>query len=302
MNKKIKRTLFIVLCFGVVTLAALYLRNLNVSVLNPQGIIAEKQRNLIMFAALLSLVVVVPVFAMTIFITMKYRVGNTKNTKARYTPGWDHNHVAETVWWLLPTMLIVILSIVTFKSSHDLDPYKTLSSSKKPLTIQVVALEWKWLFIYPEQHVASVNFFQIPANTPINFEITSDAPMNSFWIPQLGGQVYAMSGMKTQLHLMAGKPGEYRGSSANISGDGFADMKFIARAGSQADFDAWVKTVRQSPGKLTQPVYDTLALPSKNNPRAYYASAPADLYDTIVMKYLVPEDTTSMEGMDHGSH
>jgi cytochrome o ubiquinol oxidase subunit 2 len=159
-----------------------------------------------------------------------------------------------------------------------------LESNTKPLKIQVVALQWKWLFIYPEQGIATVNFVQFPEQTPINFEITADAPMNSFWIPQLGGQIYAMPGMVAKLHLIADKEGSYRGSSANLSGKGFAGMKFIAKSSSEADFEAWVDSVRQS-GPID---YTKVAEPSEYAPAAFYSLSDDNLFNQIVMKYMVP--------------
>lgn len=278
-------------------------------VLNPEGTIADQQRDLLFFACLLSLIVVIPVFFLVFFIAIRYRAGNKK---ARYSPDWDHNHKLEFIWWSIPIILIVILSVITWKSSHDLDPYKPLDSNKKPVTIQAVALEWKWLFIYPDQNIATVNYVEFPEKTPVNFQITADAPMNSFWIPKLGGQVYAMAGMQTKLHLMANKEGVYDGSSANISGEGFAGMRFKARSSSEANFKAWVDEIQHSPNNLTDVEYEKLAKQSKNNPQAFYASYEPGLYNTILMKYMTPqsdskkpEETDSshemMEGMDHGA-
>ncbi|HEY5806112.1 MAG TPA: ubiquinol oxidase subunit II, partial [Candidatus Saccharimonadales bacterium] len=220
----------------VTAVAVLALRG-TVAILEPKGLIALQQRDLIFFTALLSLLVIVPVYALTIFIVWKYRA---VNKKTKYTPDWDGHKGIEALWWTVPCAIILVLSVVTWQTSHKLDPYQPIRSPKKPLTIQVVALEWKWLFIYPEQNIATVNYFQIPENTPINFEITSDAPMNSFWIPQLGSQIYAMPGMTTTLNLIADEPGKYNGASANISGAGFASMRFVAEAVPRADFDNWV--------------------------------------------------------------
>jgi cytochrome o ubiquinol oxidase subunit 2 len=231
------------------------------------------------------LIVVIPVFVLTFGIAWKYRASNTK---AKYSPDWDHNRTAETIWWLIPTAIIGVLAIITWQSSHDLDPYKALDSARKPVTVQVVALQWKWLFIYPEQGIASVNMLEFPEDTPVNFEITGDAPMNSFWIPQLGGQVYAMAGMTTKLHLMADKPGNYDGSSANLSGQGFAGMRFTAKAVTQADFDAWTTSMRRSPTALTTSEYNNLAKPSENNAVKSYVATEPDLYDRIIMKYMMP--------------
>lgn len=287
MSKKYKLILAIlisVIVAELVLLLVIYLKGSNFAVLNPKGTVALQQRNLLIFAAALSLVVVLPVFALTFFIAWKYRAGNIK---ADYKPDWDHNKKIEAIWWGVPIALILVLGVVTWNSSHALDPRKALNSNKKPVKVQVVALQWKWLFIYPEYNVASVNYLQFPEDTPVNFEITADAPMNSFWIPQLGGQIYAMSGMKTQLHLMANEVGDYNGSSANISGEGFAGMKFIARASSQADFDSWIQTLKYSSNTLNQDAYAALAKPSKDNPPATFVGE-SNLFDTIVMKYMEP--------------
>jgi cytochrome o ubiquinol oxidase subunit 2 len=283
MKNKFKPWLVVISVIVLSLIAAYSLRNYNFGIFNPQGVISIKERNLIYETLALSLVVVVPVFALTFFITHKYRA---TNTKAKYSPDWDHNRLIETVWWGIPTILIVILSVMTWNSSHTLDPYKPLSSSIKPITIQVVALQWKWLFIYPEQNIATVNSVEIPVNTPINFQITSDAPMNSFWIPQLGGQIYAMPGMSTELHLMAMKTGEYRGLSANLSGDGFSGMTFMTNVESSSNFNTWTKVSSYSKLKLDQSTYDNLTKPSKNNLAMTYTANDNGLYDRVVAKYM----------------
>lgn len=254
-----------------------------VQVLEPKGEIAHKQRNLMIFSTLIMLIVVVPVFVMTFYISWTYRASNTK---ARYTPDWDHNRLMESIWWGLPTAIILVLAVVTYKSSHSLDPYRPITSSKRPVPVQVVALRWKWLFLYPEQGIATVNYVQFPEDTPVEFTITADAPMNSFWIPQLGGQVYAMSGMKTKLFLMADAAGEYKGVSANISGQGFAGMGFVAKSSTSESFYDWVQAVKQAPLTLNAREYTALAEPSENNPPAYFGAHDAKLYDTIIAKYM----------------
>jgi cytochrome o ubiquinol oxidase subunit 2 len=299
MKRRYKSILFVTLLLIIVALAAVYLRNANIPVLQPRGVVGDKERQLMFTALLLSIIVVLPVFVLTFMIVWRYRAGNKKAT---YSPNLDGNRILETTWWLIPSLIIVVLSVLAWRSSHELDPYRALKSSAQPVTIQVVALDWKWLFIYPDQHIASVNFVQFPANTPVNFQITADAPMNSFWIPQLGGQVYAMSGMQTQLHLMADKNGDYRGSSANISGKGFAGMTFTARASSQADFNTWVTAAQHSTNTLDQTAYDTLAKPSQNNLRTTYALTDQTLYNDIVMKYMMPSDTRPADQMDMDMH
>jgi len=294
MKPQIKIVLVVIGLAAIALVATLYLRHINFVVLNPKGPIARQERNLIIFAALLSLAVVIPVFTMTAMIVWRYR---ESNTKATYSPEWDHSWIAETVWWTIPSLLILILGIVTWRSTHSLDPYKSLSSTNKPITIQVVALNWKWLFIYPQQGIASVNYLQFPEQTPVNFQITSDATMNSFWIPQLSGQIYAMSGMSTELHTLADGVGSYNGRSANISGEGFAGMTFVARSSTQADFNQWVRRVKQSPNHLDSASYESLAQPSQNNQISYYSAADNFLYDKIVLRSMPDANTFSVSGL-----
>jgi cytochrome o ubiquinol oxidase subunit 2 len=265
-------------------LVVYYLHNANIQVLNPKGSVAHDERNLIIFTVSLGLLVVLPVFVMTFTIAWKYREGNTK---AKYRPDWDHNIFAETLWWGIPTAIIVVLSIVAWTTSHSLDPHKSLSNAT-PMKIQVVALDWKWLFIYPQQGIATVNYVQIPVGQPVQFEITSNGPMNSFWIPQLGSQIYAMAGMSTHLNLVADSVGDYLGSSANISGRGFAGMKFTARASSAVEFNSWASGVRNSSSSLSMASYKALAGPSENNPVAYYSSVTPDLYNRVLLKFQLP--------------
>ena len=277
---------------AAIVLAVYRLHNLSIPVLEPRGAIGHKERNLILLAFGLCMIVVIPVYVMLASFAWKYRAGNKS---ARYEPDFDHSRLLESLWWGIPFTIIAILAVITWRSSSELDPFKSLVSAKPPMTIQVVSLQWKWLFIYPQQNVASVNFVQFPANTPVDFEITSDAPMNSLWIPQLGGQIYAMSGMSTHLHLVADKVGDYYGSSANISGQGFAGMHFTARASSESGFNDWLAKVRQSPSQLSQGAYNRLAQPTQNNPVSYYASASSGLYSGIVNKFITPPNFTAVE-------
>jgi cytochrome o ubiquinol oxidase subunit II len=287
-----KLALATALALIIVTVFALLLQGHTLAVLSPQGLIAAKERSLIILATLLMLLVVVPVFILTFTIAWKYRAGNPKAT---YTPEWSHHTLLELTWWAIPCAIIGILAVITWTSSHDLDPFQPLDTATRPLTVQVVALQWKWLFIYPEQHIASLNQLEIPAGTPVSFEITSDAPMNSFWIPQLGGQVYAMSGMSTQLHLVADQPGTYRGVSANLSGRGFAGMSFTTKATSQAEFDQWVKAAQQSSRSLGLDAYGQLARPSEHDAPAVYRLTANDLYDRTIRKYMMPADQPAAE-------
>lgn len=282
MKKTVKVTLLSLFFLCLLGLAAIYMLNTDIAILNPKGIIALKEKKLLILASLLMLIVVVPVFIFVFAFAWKYRADNSK---AKYTPNWADSHVAESIWWGVPFAIILIMAVITWKSSHELDPYKAIANGKPPLTLQVVALEWKWLFIYPEQKVASVNTVCFPVDTPIHFEITADAPMNSFWIPQLGGQIYAMPAMKTKLHLLAHEAGEYRGCSANLSGEGFAGMNFKAHVTSEEDFEKWVNKAKKTASTLSFKEYENLLKPSSYHPVILYNSVDPTLFDTIINKY-----------------
>lgn len=254
-------------------------------VLHPKGMIAIKERNLLMIATILMLIVVIPVFLIMFYVAWKYRESHP-NTK--YTPNLKDSVLAEFIWWGVPCLIVGVLSVITWYGTHELDPYAPLVSEKKELKIQVVALQWKWLFIYPEQQIATVNYMHIPEQTPIHFEITADAPMNSFWIPALGGQMYAMPGMRTHLNLIADEKGEYRGVSANISGNGFAGMKFLTKVSSEEEFVKWSTEMKSAPFMMGRTQYDALVPPSQNNPAAFYTLSEPALFDQIIMKYMMP--------------
>ncbi len=294
MKKKYELIISVVLSLVVILVGVVYFGQGDFAVLNTQGLIADKQRDLMIIALLLMLVVVVPVFILTFAIAWKYRASNKKAT---YSPNLDGNAIAETIWWLVPLAIIIILSGFIWTSSHELDPFKPLDSDKKPVTVQVIAMQWKWLFIYPDENIATVNYVQFPEKTPVNFKLTSDAPMNSFWIPSLGGQVYAMSGMSTQLHLMANGSGTYKGSSANLSGKGFAGMKFTAKSTTKEKYEDWVQRVKNTGRTLDNSSYAELAKPSTDNKVQYYILGNNKLYDTVILKYMEPAN--GMEGTHH---
>lgn len=292
MSRKVRVVLIAITVLAVLALFAHFINGADMALFNTKGYVGDRERNLIIFTMLLSLVVIIPVFTLLFVFAWKYR---ESRPRGKYTPDNDHNTIAEFIWWGIPCCLILLVGTIAWNSSHTLDPYRPLASDKKPISVEVIALDWKWLFIYPEQNIASVNLLEFPTNRPVNFTITSDAPMNSFWIPSLGGQIYAMSGMSTKLHLEAHTPGEYKGLSANISGEGFAGMKFIAKATSEDEFAQWVKQVKQTNTPLSHSVYDTLAKPSTNNPPSFYSSVVPDLYDTVIMKYMAPAATSTSD-------
>ena len=271
---------------GLATLLFFLARGHSLALFNPQGPIAHQERNLMVTAIVLMLAVALPVLLALAWIVWRYRADNTRN--AAYTPNWDRHLGTQIGIWGIVGTLIFILSILNWQSTHKLDPYKPLVSETPPITIQVVALQWRWLFVYPAQGIATINYLELPSNTPVNFQLTADAPMNSFWIPQLGGQMYAMPGMSTQLHLEASNPGEFNGSAAEISGAGFAGMKFKVVAAKASDFDNWVATIKNGSNHLDQAEYQRLARPSEDSAVAYYSAVPFDLYNSVIIKYMAP--------------
>jgi cytochrome o ubiquinol oxidase subunit 2 len=278
------------------------LQGKTVAILMPQGTIASQEKFIILFILILGLSIVLPAIVLAYLVLFKYRA---TNTKAAYTPEWDTNKPLQIGLFLLLCSVIGIVAYFDWTSAHNLDPFKSLDVSNQ-MTIQVVSLRWKWLFIYPEQGVASVNYLAFPQKTGLNLQLTSDAPMNAFWIPQLGGQVYTMSGMSMQLHLLADKVGTYTGRSTSISGDGFAGMTFTAASLSQPDFNAWVSDIQTNAPVLDMNAYNNLTKPSQDNKPTVYKLGEKDLYNTIIMKYMTPshkDDKTSdvsnmeMDGM-----
>ena len=294
MNRKITLVLVAVLAIGLAGILAMFSRGIDISILNPQGWVALQEKNLIITVVLLMALVVVPVYVLTLLIAWKYRASNTH---VAYMPDHDRDPGLEIIWWAIPLAIITMLAAVTWKTTHDLDPSRPLDARVEPFTIQVIALDWKWLFIYPEQGIATVNEVAFPAGTTIRFDITADAPMNSFWIPSLGSQIYAMPGMSSRLHLIADGTGSYRGLSANFSGEGFSGMTFAARSLSRAEFDRWADMVRQSSAALNLDLYRALAAPSSHVPVSYYGSVDPGLYNTVVLTYLSPD--ISMPAMRH---
>ncbi|HSW87800.1 MAG TPA: COX aromatic rich motif-containing protein [Candidatus Saccharimonadales bacterium] len=281
-----KLIILLLIAFDIVLFLWILLHGHTLSVLDTKGLIALKERNLIFIAVSLGLLIIIPVLIILFSIAWKYREGNTKT---KYTPDAVNNTCNQSVLWVIPIIVMCVLAVITWKTTHELDPYKPIAATAKPLTIQVVALRWKWLFIYPDQHIATVNLLKFPIHTPVNIALTADnAPMNSFWIPGLVGQMYAMTGMKTQLHFLSDTPANFTGSAAEISGQGFAGMRFRTEAVSDSEFNTWIQSVQQSSKPLDDKAYSQLLTPSENNPVALYSPIDENLYDTIIMKYMSP--------------
>ena len=271
----------------LVMISSLLLTACDKGVLNPQGAVGVYNKELIIIATGLMLLVVIPVIIMSVWFTYRYRADRPDAHKD-FDPEWSHNTWIEIAMWTIPIIIIAILAVITWRSTHDLDPYSPLKldNNKPPLEIEVVAENWKWLFIYPEQNIAVVNELYMPVDREVSFKITSDTVMNSFFIPRLGSQIYAMSSMVTKLHLVANEEGSYPGLSANYSGPGFSDMKFLAHAVNDQEFDNWVNQVKAADHKVLDiPTYEELSKPSENHPIEYFRAVKPDMFDYIVHQY-----------------
>ncbi|NBV77616.1 ubiquinol oxidase subunit II [bacterium] len=266
---------------------------------NPQGPVAEAQMHIFFTALILMLVIAVPVFVIAAVFAYEYR---KSNTRARYMPTWDHNTFGEFVWWTVPTVVIAILAVVSWHSTRDLDPYKPIHAEAAPVRIQVVALDWKWLFIYPDEGIATVNYLRVPTKTPLAFEITADAPMNSFWIPQLGGQIYAMAGMMTKLHLLAETVGKYQGLSGNFSGAGFSEMKFVADAVPPESYRSWTAEVKNASSTLDMSTYARLRVPTIAHASTTYSAVDPDLFTTIMHSFMTARQKPEYHQNHAGTH
>jgi len=253
--------------------------------LDPHGPISAALKSILFNSVFVMLLIVVPTIALGLFCAWWYRASNPR---ARYQPDFTHSGRVELVIWSGPVLIILLLSGVIWIGSFSLDPAKPLVSDKKPLEVQVVSLDWKWLFIYPEQNIASVNDLVIPEDTPVHFSMTSASVMNTLYIPQLAGMVYVMNGMATQLNLQADNPGDYVGRSGHFSGDGFSDMQFTTHAVPAGDFDSWVTKVQQDGPALDIPGYRELSRQSQNIAPFTYRSAEPGLFEAVVRQHIPP--------------
>lgn len=250
---------------------------------NPKGSVGVAQRDLIITCIALMLFVVVPAIVLTFVFAWKYRASNQK---ARYTPDWAHSTKIELIVWGIPLVIIVALATIVWKSTHELDPYKPLNEGGDPINVEVIATDWKWVFIYPDLGIATVNELVFPDNRQVAFSITSNSTMNTFFIPQLGGQVYAMAGMRTSLHLIANEKGAYRGMSGNFSGPGFSDMHFTAYAKSEREFNRWVAQVRTSPMSLDYSAFLKVSRPSQANDVVHFSRVESGLFKRVIDQFV----------------
>jgi cytochrome o ubiquinol oxidase subunit 2 len=268
--------------YGVLALALIGVTALggcSQGVLDPHGPIASAERQILFNSLAIMLAIVIPTIVATLGVAWWFR---SSNTRATYLPDFEYSGRLELLVWSIPAMTVLLVGGVAWVGAHDLDPRKAISSPVKPLTVQVVSLDWKWLFIYPEQGIASVNHLTVPVGTPVSFELTSSSVMNSFFVPQLGSQIYTMSGMVTRLQLQADHPGTYPGLSANFSGDGFADMRFTVDAVPADQFAQWVTAAHNSGPVLDAATYADLAKPSKAVAAFTYRSVARGLFNGIL--------------------
>jgi cytochrome o ubiquinol oxidase subunit 2 len=251
----------------------------NAGVLDPQGPISFAERLILLNATAIMLVVVLPVIVLTLAFAWWYRASNARAT---YRPDWSYSGPIELVTWSIPAMTVILLAAVGWIGSHALDPARKLQSDARPLRIEVVSLDWKWLFIYPDQRIAAVNQIVIPTGTPVEFILTSASVMNSFFVPQLGTQIYTMPGMTTRVNLLADRPGDYPGLSANFSGNGFSDMRFLVHAVSASEFEIWLAHTRGEGSTLDADAYSRLVPASSGTEVRTYGSVESDLFERIV--------------------
>lgn len=288
--------------------AAVLLTGCDTVVLSPSGDIAAQQASLIVWSTILMLIIVVPVIVLTLLFAWRYR---SSNKDATYAPDWDHSTSLELVIWAAPLAIIIALGALTWVSTHQLDPYRPLDriaegkpvpEGVEPLVVEVVAMDWKWLFFYPEEGIAVVNELAAPVDRPIKFKITATTMMNSFYIPALAGQIYAMGGMETQLHAVINEVGSYQGFSANYSGAGFNGMRFTFHGLSDADFNQWVKNSKTEGEPLQRDNYKALEQPSTNNPVQYFSTVAPGLYDAILNRCVDPGTLCMKDMMNHKAH
>jgi cytochrome o ubiquinol oxidase subunit 2 len=295
---------------GLALLAPALLGGCSSVVLSPAGDVAQQQGDLVVLSTLLMLIIIIPVMTLIAVFAWRYRA---TNTEAAYNPEWHHSTALELVIWAVPLLIIICLGAVTWTSTHLLDPYRPIgridatrqiASDAKPIRVQVVALDWKWLFIYPDYGIATVNELAAPVNQPIAFDLTSSDVMNAFYVPALAGQIYAMPSMITKLNAVVNKPGNYAGFSSNFSGDGFSGMKFRFHAGSQGDFDAWIAKARASGAMLDRATYLKLAKPSSSVAPTLYAGVMPGLFTAAANRCVAPGQTcmNAMMRADAGPH
>lgn len=287
---------------GILGLAFLLSGCEKMIVFNSKGPIGQQQAQLIITAFILMLIVVIPVFVMVVLFSRRYRASNKK---ANYRPDWHDSNKVEWVIWSIPVAIIIVLAFLTWKYTHALDPYKPIKSDKEALQVEVISTDWNWLFIYPEENIALVNELMIEAGRPVRFKLTSATVMTSFFIPQLGGQIYAMAGMQTQLNLLADEPGVFHGQNIEYSGTGYHTMHFKVHAKTPEDFAAWVKQAKQSPEALSTEKYNEISGKQiENYPITTFSSVVPNLFHDVMAPYMEWMGHVTIPGAkhDHSGH
>jgi cytochrome o ubiquinol oxidase subunit II len=253
--------------------------------LNPKGIIAFQERKLFFDTLAIMLIVVLPVVIMSFAFVYHYQVSHRIRD---YKPNWSHNHLLESIWWAIPCVIIFVLAVMTWKKSHELDPFKPIpGSNEKSMLVQVIALPWKWLFIYPEYNIATVNYLEIPVGQQVEYQLTTDnVPLSAFFIPQLGSQIYTTTGMRARLHLIASEKGVYDGFNTQFNGDGFSDMHFEVHVVEPGDMQHWIDDVKKSPNVLTDAVYSQLLNPSIGDKPTLFGNVTPGIFDQVIHTYM----------------
>ncbi|QIQ42036.1 MAG: ubiquinol oxidase subunit II [Buchnera aphidicola (Microlophium carnosum)] len=268
------------------TLVFFFLNGCNSLLLTPHGKIAIEESSLILISFIMMLFIIIPVIFMTIYFSFKYR---STNKNQIYNPDWSDSKKIEIVVWTIPIVIVSVLAFLSWNYSHKLEPKKPIVSFNKPIKIDAVALDWKWLFIYPDYNIATINEIMFPIDRPIVFRITSNSVMNAFFIPSLGSQIYAMPGMTTKLNLIANEKGQYKGISSNYSGKGFSNMKFtVISVSKNSTFIEWIKKIKDSPVQLnTIKVFNTISIPNEKYSIEYFSNVKKHLFDQIINQYSI---------------
>lgn len=290
--KRIAKLLLALMVVGVAVVGLAGCSELRLGMLNPKGLIAYEERKLFFDTLALMLIVVLPVIIMSFAFAYHYQVSHRVRD---YKPNWSHSYFLEALWWGIPCAIILVLAILTWKKTYELDPYHKIAGqgNEKPLLVQVIALPWKWLFIYPEENIATVNYLVVPTGRQVEYWITADnVPMSAFFVPQLGSQIYAMVGMRTRLHLISNQPGVYEGLNTQYNGNGFSDMHFPVHVVDSIAMQKWVDGVKQSTKQLNDASYSELLNPSEGNRPQFFAGIPQDLFNNVIMTYMHTFGTT----------
>ena len=267
-------------------------------VLDPRGPIGASERLILIDSVAIMLMIVIPVIIATLGFAWWFRASNNRAT---YLPYWSFSGQLELIVWAIPALVITFLGGIAWFGSHALDPFRPLASATAPVEVEVVSLDWKWLFIYPNDDVASVNQLGIPTGVPVHFKLTSSGVMNSFFVPQLGSQIYTMAGMTSQLSLQADQPGDYPGISAQFSGDGFSDMRFVVHALPPDDYAKWIASAKAGGKALDMAAYAALARQSGNVQAATYHSVDPKLFDAIVNETAPAAGSAQEQPGGHGT-